>query len=171
MSHGSWNYIFVYKFSCNNIMLQLHLWHNCYNILFKVQHKLHTASGLALHATHPQRKIMGAWLRTSVQVPLHLANLLVGAEPFLHLAMDYRQMTNPRHDAVSPTLPRLFVAQSYLPPYVCLSASEYLVLQQLKCITGIKVCHQTISCFKIFKQWSSSHWIAYLYIYIYNIIL
>lgn len=129
-------YLCVYKFSCNNIMLQLHLWHDCYNILCKVQHKLHTASGLALHATHPQQKMMGAWLRTSVQVPLHLAKWLVGAEQFLHLVMGYRQMKNPRHDAVSPTLPPLFVAQTYLPPHVCWSASEYLVLQQLKCITG-----------------------------------
>ena len=136
--HESWNmtlYLCVYKFSCNNVMLQLHLWHDCYNILFKVQHKLYTASGLALHATQPQWKIMGVWLWTSMQVPLHLVKWLEGAEPFLHLAMDYHQMTNPHHAAVSPTLPQLFAAQSYLPPHVCWLASEYLALQQLKCIT------------------------------------
>jgi hypothetical protein len=37
-------------------MLQLHLWHDCYNILFKVQRKLHTDSGSTLHAPHSPTK-------------------------------------------------------------------------------------------------------------------
>ena len=62
---------------------------------------------------------------------------------------------------------------SYLPPnltclYMCAdqllnisSSSSWRALQ------GIKVCHQTISCFKLFKQLSISRWMAYFYLFIY----
>jgi len=50
MSHGTCTYFCMYVNTvADNVMLQLYLWNNFYNIIFNIKHKLYIASGWPFH--------------------------------------------------------------------------------------------------------------------------
>jgi hypothetical protein len=56
-------YIYMYiNMVANSVMLQLHLWHDFYNTVFKIKHKLYRAAGSAPHTSEKSWVCTWTWL-------------------------------------------------------------------------------------------------------------